>query len=221
MTTKAQLGIRDLWSLKEFEVGPQHQARRRVGRSIQNIMNKLIRLDASVDEINQYAEQLEQLETALEKHDRIDQMSIFKKLVNQEGEAEDILNITDYDILTGLSTPVSLPLKTWIEGDKIKGSANVGIQYQGPPGRVHGGIIAATFDVLLAGTQNLANIQGFTGTLSVKYLGATPINTDLELEAEVVKIEGRKLFNRGRILVNGEVTAEAEGIWIQVKGGVI
>ena len=219
MTQKNNLSMMDVWNQQEIPPGPQHIQRRRIGAAMNSIMDKLIRLDADLDQITELADQFEGLEKQISEYGRMDQMEIFKRFLNKEGSEEDALNITDYDILTGLSSPLNLPMKTWIDGDKVRGEVRAGLQYQGPPGRIHGGMVAAIFDVLLAQTQAIAKVMGFTGTLKIKYLKATPLNTDLTLEAEVIRLEGRKLFNRGIIMANGEVTAEAEGIWIQADMG--
>ena len=88
------------------------------------------------------------------------------------------------------------------------------IRYQGPPGRAHGGIIAAIFDILLSRTQELVSGIGYTASLKIDYLAATPVNEELSLEAEIVKIDGKKLHNQGKIIVGGKVTAKARGLWV-------
>jgi acyl-coenzyme A thioesterase PaaI-like protein len=80
---------------------------------------------------------------------------------------------------------------------------------------VHGGIIALVFDELLGATNVCHGLGGFTGTLSIRYERPTPIETELVLDAWVDRTEGRKVFTVGTISFNGEVTARAEGIFIQ------
>ena len=126
----------------------------------------------------------------------------------------DLLDLLDYEVFTGRATPVSPPMTLWIEDGVVRGRANLGLTFQGPPGRVHGGIIAAMLDVLMAKTQDITRTIGVTGTLNIRYIRATPLHADIEMEARVVRTEGRKLFNEGRFFVNGEQTVHAEGIWI-------
>jgi acyl-coenzyme A thioesterase PaaI-like protein len=92
------------------------------------------------------------------------------------------------------------------------------LPWQGPPGRVHGGVLSLTMDILLAKTQDFFPNLGMTGTLNLRYLAATPLNTDVTLEARVQRIEGRKLFCEGRVLVGDRVSVEASGIWISASG---
>ena len=68
---------------------------------------------------------------------------------------------------------------------------------------------------------------GVTGTLSVRYLGLTPIDTPLRYEAWLDRSEGRKTFVKARLRTSppadsteaSRVTAEAEGIFISVRTG--
>ncbi|MBL4865461.1 MAG: hypothetical protein JKY67_03695 [Pseudomonadales bacterium] len=212
-----QLEYQDFWLNKESAVGPEHIQRRRIASSMNKIMGKLIRMDASVKELESYANQMEDLERQIIKHGRLDRMAIMNTIANDEATTVDALNIVDFSLFIGASTPFTLPMDVWLEGEKVCASANLGIQYEGPPGRVHGGIVCALLDTLLTRAQSITKQMGFTGTLTIKFLAPTPIEADIRMEAEVARVEGRKLFITGKILYDGAVTAEAEGVWIQPK----
>ena len=47
--------------------------------------------------------------------------------------------------------------------------------YEGPPGNVHGGMVAAAFDEVLGMAQSLSGNAGFTGTLTIRYRSPTPL----------------------------------------------
>ena len=55
-----------------------------------------------------------------------------------------------------------------------------------------------------------------TGTLTIKYRNPTPLHTELFFEAEIIKIEGRKIFTVARLYAGDVMTAEAEGLFISV-----
>jgi hypothetical protein len=99
---------------------------------------------------------------------------------------------------------------------KVIGKVRYGYAYEGPPGCVHGGIIAAAFDEVLGFAQSLSGKPGMTGTLTIRYRKPTPLDTDLVFEGWVDRIEGRKIFTVGHCRVGDEVTAEAEGLFISV-----
>ena len=95
------------------------------------------------------------------------------------------------------------------------GTATFETQFVGPPGMVHGGVIALAFDELLGATNVCLGLGAFTGTLSVRYERPTPIETEVVLEARVDRTEGRKVFTVGTISHDGVVTARAEGVFIR------
>ncbi|WP_043807353.1 PaaI family thioesterase [Rhodococcus triatomae] len=88
----------------------------------------------------------------------------------------------------------------------------LGAAYEGPPGHVHGGICALVLDHLLGVTASAA-ARRFTGTLTLRYVRATPLGP-LRAEADVVSVEGRKGTVRGTLSVATGVTVEAEGIFV-------
>ena len=120
----------------------------------------------------------------------------------------------DRSPIIGLGNPVAPPLTFEVEGDKVVGHGSFGLQYEGPPGCVHGGFVAAAFDEVLGMAQSLTGKPGMTGTLTVRYRKPTPLHQDLRFEARVARVEGRKIF-ASATLHHGEVfCAESEGIFI-------
>ena len=118
--------------------------------------------------------------------------------------------------LSGLSNALAPPMTMRIierdgEDAYIEGEVTFGPAYEGPPGNVHGGYLAAMFDELL-GFAQLS--PGFTGTLTVRYRKKTPLNRELSLRAGVDSVDGRKRVVRGTCSVDGEVVCEAQGLFI-------
>jgi len=78
-------------------------------------------------------------------------------------------------------------------------------------------MVAAIFDAVLAGVLTTAGAtSSVTGKLTVRYRRPTPINTDLRFEAWVEHHQGRRLTARAQCVANGEVTAEAEALFISL-----
>ena len=90
------------------------------------------------------------------------------------------------------------PLHLKVRGDKVHGTAVFGAAYEGPPGCVHGGFIAASFDEVLGMTQSMTGHPGMTGTLTIRYRRPTPLHAEIRFEAELDRVEGRKIFTVGR-----------------------
>lgn len=122
----------------------------------------------------------------------------------------------------GLGNPLAPPVRiTVVDADdggyrRIEGTANFDYAYEGPPTCVHGGVIAETFDELLGAANLAAGNPGMTGTLTVRYRKPTPLRTDLRLEARCQRREGRKIFSWAGIYHGDTLTAEADGLFIEV-----
>jgi acyl-coenzyme A thioesterase PaaI-like protein len=117
--------------------------------------------------------------------------------------------------IVGPRNPIAPPVRMWATDDgHVHGEATIGAAYNGPPGLVHGGVIALIFDELLGCTGVVNGVGGYTGTLSVRYRLPTPLFTPLSMEASIDRIEGRKVFIVGEIRYGDTLTATAEGIFI-------
>ena len=121
----------------------------------------------------------------------------------------------------GFANPVAPPVEVWaVEGHEgwreVRGRVTYGYAYEGPPTCVHGGVIAALFDELLGMSNILVGEGAMTGTLTVRYRRPTPLLAPLELVARYTGKEGRKVYAWGGIYHQGELTAEADGVFITV-----
>ncbi len=119
----------------------------------------------------------------------------------------------------GRSNALASPMRIWYDGDLTYGQATYPDRYEGPPGRVHGGFVIAAFDDLLGVAQSVAGIAGLTGTLEVKLRAGTPLNARIDYEAGVLSASGRKVTCWGRSTLDGQLLAEATGIFIEPRGG--
>jgi acyl-coenzyme A thioesterase PaaI-like protein len=120
-------------------------------------------------------------------------------------------DIFPFDPVLGIYSPLALPVEMeYVDGRAI-GRAHFTTPYEGPPGCVHGAVIAGVFDQVF----NVANIMGGTAgptsTLSLRYRRPTPLHADLRFEAWVEDVTGSRVTSRGRALHGDVVTVEAEG----------
>jgi len=121
-------------------------------------------------------------------------------------------------ILNPIAPPVRLEVVDGTDGgpSEIRATAWFDYPYEGPPSCVHGGVIAATFDEILGAANMVSGNPGMTGTLSVRYRKPTPLRTDLRLEARYLGRDGRKIRTWAGMYHEDELTAEAEGLFIEV-----
>ncbi|MCY4271899.1 MAG: PaaI family thioesterase [bacterium] len=137
--------------------------------------------------------------------------------LNPGFESRDPMAFFPYSPIIGRLNPVSPPAEFWAEGDEVHGRMKLSAVYAGPPGMVHGGIIAMVFDELL-GVVNVVNgTGGYTGTLKVVYQRPTPLQREITMRAWPAGGEGRKLFAAGEMVCDEAVTASAEGIFVRAS----
>jgi acyl-coenzyme A thioesterase PaaI-like protein len=116
--------------------------------------------------------------------------------------------------ISGLSNPLAAPLELWQDGEATRARATYGAAYEGPPGLLHGGVVAGAFDELLAVAQFASGLAGYTGTLTLRMRRPTPLFRPIDYEGGVDRVDGRKIHAWGRSTCDGELLAEAEGIFI-------
>ena len=118
--------------------------------------------------------------------------------------------------LVGVVSPVAPPLVLRVEGERVVADVEFDARYEGNRGQVHGGFIAAGFDIVAVTAARLSGSAGPTGTLSVRFVAPTPLATPLRYEAWLAGREGRKLRVRGRLVrgVDAAVSAELDAIVI-------
>jgi hypothetical protein len=123
--------------------------------------------------------------------------------------------------VAGVLNPIAAPVRLeMVDGEngvpEIRGTAWFDYPYEGPPSCVHGGVIAATFDEVLGAANIVAGSPGMTGTLNVRYRKPTPLRAELRLEGRFLDINGRKIRTWGGMYHGDVLTAEAEGLFIEV-----
>jgi acyl-coenzyme A thioesterase PaaI-like protein len=158
---------------------------------------------------------METLKPWLQQGEGWSTVSIASEMPEIVWNEDDITSVMPYSPVSGKRNAIALPLKLWkVDNNEVRGEAIFSPTYAGPPNAVHGGIIAAVFDEILAMANVISGRAGFTGTLTIKYHDKTPLNTPIELRGMNVRQDGRKQISRGEMRVNGKVTATAEGLFI-------
>lgn len=124
----------------------------------------------------------------------------------------------DHSPVQGAANPLAPPLHLAFEPGRVTGRIRFGRAYEGPPGCVHGGFVAAAFDELLGAAQWLTPdpVPAMTGRLTVHYRSPTPLETELRLEAELARVDGRKRVVTGRLFHGDVLCADAEALFVAV-----
>jgi acyl-coenzyme A thioesterase PaaI-like protein len=105
--------------------------------------------------------------------------------------------------------------------DRIRGVAQFRRFHLGRNGAVHGGCIAQLFDSLLGYTafRLTRSLYQRTAFLHVDYRAIVPIETELQVDAGVDRVDGRKMFLTGRLLNGEAVLAEANALFVKLNPG--
>jgi acyl-coenzyme A thioesterase PaaI-like protein len=92
-----------------------------------------------------------------------------------------------------------------------------GPETEGPPGHAHGGAMAAVLDEVLGLAAWAAGHPIVVGRLNIHFSQLLPLLTVMQVESEVVSVEGRKIKVKGKILsADGTIYASAEALCINI-----
>lgn len=118
--------------------------------------------------------------------------------------------------VVGLRNAVAPPLTITPDDRGVSSDFYLGAAYEGPPGSVHGGVLALVLDQMLGEAAGAGGKPGMTATLTLTYRQRTPLG-DLQTSAWIEKVDGIKTWARGEIVGPEGVTVEAEGLFILPK----
>jgi acyl-coenzyme A thioesterase PaaI-like protein len=200
------------WNAQHVEAAGALAEHRRLAAAMRVVIERLVLSDAPEDELRAAADALERYAERLAAHPRRERIEGF----SETAPAGDATAFFDHSPLIGLSNPLSPPIALEAKGERAVGSVVFGSAYEGAPGCVHGGFVAAAFDELLGFAQALTGSPGMTGTLTIRYLQPTPLHTTLRFEAHVARTLGRKNFIEGKLYAGERLCAEADGIFITI-----
>jgi acyl-coenzyme A thioesterase PaaI-like protein len=125
--------------------------------------------------------------------------------------------------VVGQASPLA-PRIEWDHSDTaLDGKAGIeahgtfGAPYEGPPGHVHGGMIALAFDEVLGIANIAAGHPGMTARLTIHYRQPTPLFHELHFRGAVDRVEGRRIISRAELWDGEVLTAEADGLFVQPR----
>ena len=125
--------------------------------------------------------------------------------------------------VVGHASPLA-PRIDWDHSDRalddkpgIEAHGTFGAPYEGPPGHVHGGMIALAFDEVLGIANIAAGHPGMTARLTIHYRKPTPLFHELRFRAALDRIEGRRIMSRAELWDGETLTAQADGLFVQPR----
>ena len=168
-----------LGELRQRAVSPQRAEMRRLADAMRLVIDRLVASRAPADQLERAASTLEDVAASLEGYPRGHAFEGFAESAN----SGDPHAFFDHSPIIGLANPLAPPLQLGVEEGRVVGTVRFGAAYEGPPGCVHGGFIAAAFDEVLGMAQSMGGRPGMTGTLTVRYRRPTPLHAELRFDA--------------------------------------
>ena len=125
----------------------------------------------------------------------------------------------------GLANPFGLQLRFFdSSAGEVTAEYTVPEHFQGYPGVVHGGIVAAMLDEVCGRAHMGGDPPRFmyTARLDIRYRQNVPVGEPLRLVGKAGKSRGRTATSTGQILgPDGSVLAEAEALLVDVPEDVV
>ena len=136
---------------------------------------------------------------------------------HQLSELDDLIAFRRvYSPVTGVGSAVAPPLEIRPDpaGPGVVAEASFGLQYEGPPGFLHGGMSGLLMDQMLGSAALRADRWGMTAHLELDYRGPVPLDTPVVLRAWVAGEHGRRTTLAGSMVS----AAEPERALVEVTG---
>lgn len=154
---------------------------------MRSLSEAVVRSEAEIDEL---------LGAAAVARDLAERLWLSARDVRHLPSVDDLREgIRYFSLGTGLGHPVSPPLRLSEEPDgTLVGRADLGARLEGPPGLLHGGMIALLFDEVLGWAAARAHAHGMTAQLEITYRRAVPLDVEIVIVARTTGHEGRKVW---------------------------
>ena len=188
------------------------EARRRLAAATRLVVERLVASGAPADMLERAADQMAAFGETLGEYPHGRTYDGYAEPANAPKPEE----FFDHSPLSGRANPIAPFMVMEIVDGVVHGKVTFGSAYEGPPGCVHGGFVAAVHDEILGFANSTGGQPGMTGTLTVKYRKPTPLRTELRLEATLERVDGRKQFCTSKLWAGDVLCNEAEGIFVTI-----
>lgn len=117
---------------------------------------------------------------------------------------------------------LTVPMKVRKTDDgQLRGWARFARFHLGQNGAAHGGAVGLLFDTVLGLTSSVftGGPHPRTAYLHLDYRRIVPIDQELQIEARVDRVDGRKIFVSGRLSDGDTLLTEGEALFVRLKPG--
>lgn len=176
-------------------------------------------ISASLTELTDQIEPVAQI-SKIENLGRRNRIQTFIETGSWPGPPADgsQLEFDPASVVGGELNPFTIGARYYRDGDEAVGRVNVGRCFEGPPERVHGGVICAIFDEVMGCVFRATGTpSAFTGELAVRFTAPCPVDEDLEFRARIVETSGRRNMLEGHATGPDGEFATATATFIEMR----
>src|SRR5215217_7282689 len=194
--------------LTDEEIDAENAVFGALTESVRRLNEATLRTTVDPETVDEVRRQVEELSARLEKSMIPGSYGV---AISRSGHVRGYGNA-----VVGLRNANAVPLM--IVQDRAAGRATSEFElnalHEGPPGQVHGGVVALVLDQVFGEAAAAGGVPGMTGTLTLRYVLSTPLGP-CSAAAWVDRRDGVKTVVKGELRrADGTVTVTAEGIFI-------
>ncbi|HQQ62741.1 MAG TPA: PaaI family thioesterase [Pseudomonadales bacterium] len=196
----------------------------RVANALRRLNHTLVGKQLPAHEVTRLASTLEMLADDMEKVHAPDRTRPFGQVDEGESEAGTgydygAENSLSYRPISGNCNALAAPAKYFQGEGYLDAVVTFGPAFEGPPGLVHGGYIAAYMDEAfgIGVSHSGLDVPAMTGTLKTIYRMPVPLNRELTYQVRLTGEERRKVFMHCTLKdSDGVLYAEGEAIFLKI-----
>ncbi len=204
----------NVWMVSEAPPGSARAIKHDLVRETKRLIEAIALLDPEIDRDSDRDVLSELVDNIRTLADRVEGLPSLRARGGLASAGGDDATWMERSGISGRSNPLASPLHLWVDGPLTRAWAVWTDAYEGPPGCLHGGFVAAAFDDLLGFAQMASGRAGYSGRLTVRMRRPTPLNVRVDYQAAVDAVDGRKIVVSAKATVDGTVVAEADCLFV-------
>jgi len=106
-----------------------------------------------------------------------------------------------------------------LEGTTVLTDLEFARRFEGGPGTVHGGAIAAFMDDLLGFIPVIYGSSGVTAKLDTNFIAPIPMGVTVHGAGWLSRTEGNKMWAEGTIEADGKILVETSALFVAIDSG--
>ncbi len=166
----------------------QEDALVRLTQALRQVIDHSVKLNAPLEQLSAMTAQVEAISKSMAPFSTVRPLAAHNKTF----KPDHVNWSAPYSPVVGRCNPLSPPMPMVLRDGKAVGDVTFSDAYEGPPTCVHGGMIALTWDHVMALANMLMNARGPTAWLHIDYNKPTPLLNHCVLKPGSTESKARK-----------------------------